>query len=72
MRGLYAIYRKELGHYFVSPVAYVIVGLFLFLSGYFFVLYVNVANEQEPDAPTWILRAFLNFLVSSCSCFFSL
>jgi ABC-2 type transport system permease protein len=63
MRGLYAIYRKELGHYFVSPVAYVIVGLFLFLSGYFFVLYVNVANEQEPDAPTWILRAFLNFLV---------
>jgi gliding motility-associated transport system permease protein len=63
MRGLYAIYRKELGHYFVSPVAYVIVGLFLFLSGFFFVLYVNVANEQEPDAPTWVLRAFLNFLV---------
>lgn len=62
MRGLYAIYRKELGHYFVSPVAYVIVGLFLFLSGFFFVLYVNVANEQEPDAPTWVLRAFLNFL----------
>lgn len=62
MRGLYAIYRKELGHYFVSPVAYVIVGLFLFLSGYFFVLYVNVANDQEPDAPTWVLRAFLNFL----------
>jgi ABC-2 type transport system permease protein len=62
MRGLYAIYRKEIGHYFVSPVAYVIVGLFLFLSGYFFVLYVGVANEQEPDAPTWVLRAFLNFL----------
>jgi len=62
MRGLYAIFRKELGHYFVSPVAYVIVGLFLFLSGYFFVLYVNVANDQEPDAPTWVLRALLNFL----------
>ena len=62
MRGLYAIYRKELGHYFVSPVAYVIVGLFLFLSGFFFMLYVNVANDQEPDAPTWVLRAFLNLL----------
>ncbi len=62
MRGLYAIYRKEVGHYFVSPVACVIVGLFLFLSGYFFVLYVGVANEQEADAPTWVLRAFLNFL----------
>ena len=36
MRGLYAIYRKELGHYFVSPVAYIIVGVFLLLSAYFF------------------------------------
>lgn len=63
MRGLYAIYRKELGHYFVSPVAYVIVGLFLLLSGHFFLLYVNVANEQEADAPTWVLRAFLNLMV---------
>jgi len=62
MRGLYAVFRKELGHYFVSPVAYVIVGLFLFLSGYFFILYVGVANEQSPDAPTWVIRAFLNFL----------
>jgi len=62
MRGLYAIFRKELGHYFVSPVAYVIVGLFLFLSGFFFTLYVNVANDQETDAPTWVLRALLNLL----------
>src|SRR6202041_3597552 len=62
MRSLYAIYRKEMGHYFVSPVAYVLVGLFLFLSGFFFDLYVNAANEQSPDAPTWVLRAFLGFL----------
>src|SRR5271167_558509 len=62
MRGLYAIYRKEMGHYFVSPVAYVLVGLFLFLSGFFFDLYVNAANDQAPDAPTWVLRAFLGFL----------
>ena len=33
MKGLYAIYRKEMGHYFVSPVAYIIVGVFLILSG---------------------------------------
>jgi ABC-2 type transport system permease protein len=62
MRSLYAIYRKEMGHYFVSPVAYVLVGLFLFLSGFFFDLYVNAANEQSPDAPTWVLRASLGFL----------
>ena len=36
MRNLYAIYRKEMGHYFVSPVAYVVVGVFLALSAFFF------------------------------------
>jgi ABC-2 type transport system permease protein len=63
MRSLYAIYRKEMGHYFVSPVAYVLVGLFLFLTGFLFDFYVNVANDQSPDAPTWLLRAYLGFLV---------
>ncbi len=62
MRGLYAIYRKDLGQYFVSPVAYVIVGIFLFLSGFFFVTYVALAAEQESDAPSWVLRAFLSLL----------
>ena len=36
MRNLWAIYTKELWSYFVSPVAYVIAGVFLFLSGYLF------------------------------------
>lgn len=62
MRGLYAIYRKDLGHYFVSPVAYVIVGFFLVLTGYFFMFYVNAASQQEPDAPTAVLRAFLDLI----------
>jgi ABC-2 type transport system permease protein len=62
MRGLYAIYRKEMGHYFVSPVAYVMVGLFLFLSGFLFDLYVSRASEFSADAPTWVLQALLGFL----------
>jgi ABC-2 type transport system permease protein len=37
MRGMYAIYRKDLEHYFISPVAYIVVGVFLLLTGYFFV-----------------------------------
>jgi ABC-2 type transport system permease protein len=36
MRGLFAIYRRELGSYFVSPIAYVVIGLFLLISGFFF------------------------------------
>jgi ABC-2 type transport system permease protein len=36
MRSLYAIYRKEMNHYFVSPVAYIIIGIFLIATGFFF------------------------------------
>lgn len=36
MRNFFAIYAKEMRSYFVSPVAYVIAGVFLFLSGYLF------------------------------------
>lgn len=36
IRSIYAVYRKEMSHYFVSPIAYVIVAVFLFLSAYFF------------------------------------
>jgi ABC-2 type transport system permease protein len=74
MRGLYAIYRKEMSHYFVSPVAYVVVCIFLVLSGVFFNNYlvevITYANNMmmesmqmgQPsnfDVPTVLLRAFL-------------
>ena len=36
MRNFAAVYTKEMRSYFVSPVAYVIAGVFLFLSGYLF------------------------------------
>ncbi|MEE2657079.1 MAG: ABC transporter permease [Candidatus Latescibacterota bacterium] len=36
MRNFLAIYMKEMRSYFVSPVAYVIAGVFLFLAGYLF------------------------------------
>lgn len=36
MRNFLAVYTKELRSYVVSPVAYVIAGVFLFLSGYLF------------------------------------
>jgi ABC-2 type transport system permease protein len=77
MRSIYAIYRKEMGHYFVSPIAYVVVSLFLLLSGFFFRLYLSDAIQQsfqaemqgmrfgmaQPfDAPSQILRVLLGFL----------
>lgn len=36
MKNILAIYRKELNLYFVSPIAYGVVGVFLLISGFFF------------------------------------
>jgi ABC-2 type transport system permease protein len=36
VRGLWAIYRREMSHYFVSPIAYVVGGVFLGVGGFFF------------------------------------
>lgn len=36
MRNLYLIFKKELKSYFTSPVAYVVITIFLVVTGYFF------------------------------------
>src|SRR5271154_1462551 len=65
MRGLYAIYRKEMGNYFVSPVAYVVVGVFLILCGFFFdrILTYFIENSQ-PDVPSTVMRSFFDLFSS--------
>jgi ABC-2 type transport system permease protein len=73
MQGLYALYRKEMGHYFVSPVAYVVVGIFLLLCAIFFNYFVSAvvlqgaqAQMQGMGAPTdmpgEVYRAFFGLL----------
>ncbi len=41
MRTILAITRKEFEQYFASPIAYVVVALFLLLSGIFFFIYLQ-------------------------------
>lgn len=36
MRGFTAVFRKELANYFVSPIAYCVIAIFLVISGFFF------------------------------------
>lgn len=75
MRGLYAIYRKEMSHYFVSPVAYVVVPIFLVLSAVFFnyiltqvikesftagLESMQIGHPLNIDVPGVVFRAFLS------------
>jgi len=47
MKGVYAVFRKEMSLYFVSPIAYVAVGAFLFLAGMFFQGILAEATEYS-------------------------
>ncbi len=50
MRNLWAIARRELGAYFVSPIAYLVGAAFLAMMGFFFYTDVifTVLNRSEP------------------------
>jgi len=63
MRKLGAIYRKELQYYFQSITAYVMIGIFLLLSGYFFYgifRYYNYLSYQAGREPS--IAASLNLI----------
>ena len=77
MQSLYAIYRKEMGHYFVSPIAYIFIGLFLILTAFFFnVILAEVikqsfqmemqgmrfAGPSDFDVPGAVMRSFFGLL----------
>jgi len=50
MKGTYAVFRKEMSLYFVSPIAYVATGAFLFLAGLFFQGILAQATEYSMRA----------------------
>ena len=77
MRSLWAVYRKEMGHYFVSPIAYIVMGVFLGLCGFFFSrtlsLVIRVSFDEamrsmqmgqpfQMDVPTLVLRNFFGIV----------
>lgn len=77
MQSLYAVYRKELGHYFASPIAYIFIGLFLALSAFFFNVFLTFYIQRsfqmevqsmrygmppEMDVPGLVMRQFFGLL----------
>lgn len=54
MLNITPIFKKEVGSYFLSPVAYVVITIFLVLSGYFFyssVAYYSLVSMQAIQNP---------------------
>ena len=75
MKGILAIYRREMGSYFASPIAYIVIGFFLLITGYFFynILSIFVIRQEmmamqasrmgtppEMDVPSLVLRNFMS------------
>lgn len=73
MKGIIAIYRREMGSYFVSPIAYIVIGFFLLITGYFFYSVLSYLMQQslmaqmqaqrmgappEMDVPGLVMRNF--------------
>lgn len=50
MKGIIAVYRREMGSYFVSPIAYIVVGLFLLVCGWFFYSILTYFISQSISA----------------------
>jgi gliding motility-associated transport system permease protein len=55
MKGLTAIYRRELAGLFVGPLAWLLLCIALFLNGYLFVLYLKTSNGDVDIATRWAL-----------------
>src|SRR5438105_4870525 len=77
MKGILAIYRREMGSYFVAPIAYIVVGVFLLVTGFFFYnILLSVVEysfraqmqaqrfggPQEIDVPGQVLRSFFGLV----------
>jgi ABC-2 type transport system permease protein len=63
MSAAWAIFKKELRVWFVSPIAYVFLGSFLFLAGLFFVMGIQQNGEASLRAMFSNLSVSLLFLL---------
>ena len=57
MSNILAIAHKELKSYFASPIAYIVIGFFALLYGYFFVVILQLLRPAEhADESRWAGR----------------
>ena len=63
MSVAWAVFKKEMRVYFVSPLAYVFLGVFLLLAGLFFYLGVSMTGEASLRVMLGNLSVTLMFLL---------
>jgi ABC-2 type transport system permease protein len=67
LRKVLAIARKDFGHYFVSPIGYIVLAVFFFVTGFFFYLVVAqypVASMNPVFQNSTILLLFLTPMIT--------
>ena len=68
MKNIRAITKKELKTYFTSPIAYVVIAIFLLIVGYFFyslILWFNSISFQAAQNPSYSQNMNINQMVYS-------
>jgi ABC-2 type transport system permease protein len=74
MRNIWTIYRKEMGSYFVSPIAYLLLTMFALIFGFFFwnslgyFVYIGMESQMRGQPfPMNINEQIIRPLLSNCS-----
>ena len=57
MSNILAIAQKELRAYFASPIAYIVLGFFALLFGYFYVAHPGLLRAQSMQMSSWAWAA---------------
>jgi ABC-2 type transport system permease protein len=61
MRNIWTVFKREFGYYFVSPVAYLVMFMFLVTLGLIFSYQLGAAAQYggAPDVAGWVLGPFV-------------
>lgn len=59
MRAAFSLYRRELGAYFLSPVAYVVLAVFLAVTGHLFYLTLDQLTTDGPEGIRFPMQRML-------------